>query len=200
MANIPLFRGVADRTGCSAPSPMPSHSGRGAAKAWRIFPSLEGCPTGRGVPWQHRESTKVLRDATPSGRGNLAPSPMPSHQWERGGQSMANIPLFRGVSDRTGCSLSAWKAPTPSGRVPPPPSMRGNFAPSRHTLSPWERPKHGEYSPLKRGADDRTGCSLLYLVGLLITPSGMPAISPRRGISLPHPCPLGQSISEYSPL
>ena len=84
MANIPLFRGVADRTGCSLPHPCPLISGRGAAKAWGIFPSLEGWPTGRGV----RSLTHALS------------------QRERGGRSMANIPLFRGVADRTGCSMA----------------------------------------------------------------------------------------------
>ena len=171
------------KDGVLVPSPMPSLSGRGVAKAWRIFPSLEGWPTGRGVP-QHRESAKVLRSTTPSMRGNLAPSPMPSHsgsgvaeawrifpsleEWptgrcvrfrpllgwvvdyavrlclpplregefgslthafsqrERGGQGMGNTPLFRGVADRTGCSL------------PHPCSLPVGEG--------W--PKHGEYSTL----------------------------------------------------
>ena len=49
MGSIPLFRGVADRTGAFTSAPMPSHSGRGVAKGWGVFPSLEGWPTGRGV-------------------------------------------------------------------------------------------------------------------------------------------------------
>ena len=92
------------RRGIWLPHPCPLISGRGAAKAWRIFPSLEGWPTGRGV----RSLTHALS------------------QRERGGRSMANIPFIRGVADRTGCSL-----PHPC----PLPAREG-------------RPKHGEYSPL----------------------------------------------------
>ena len=132
MANIPIFRGVADRTGCSAPSPVPSPSERGAAKAWRIFPSLEGWPTGRGVPWQHRESAKVLRGATPSMRGNLAPSPMLSHSgrgvakaW-RIFPSLEGWPTGRGVHFRPLGSVADY----PVRHIACHPFEKGNLAPS----------------------------------------------------------------------
>ena len=141
MANIPLFRGVADRAGCSAPSPMPSHSGRGGQRM--------GCSL---------------------------PHPCPL-MWERGGQRMGNIPLFRGVADRTGCS-----APSPmlshSGRGVAKDGVFGSPHPCPLIVGEgW--PKDGNI-PLFRGVADRTGCSLPALVGL---PIG-------RGVRLPHPCPL----------
>ena len=94
MANIPLFRGVADRTGCSMAAPVKAPKvpqrpvpplrggGEGVAKAWRIFPSLEGVrrdgvfASGSAC----RESTKVITPSeTPrlSGRGIWLPHPYP---------------------------------------------------------------------------------------------------------------------------
>ena len=85
MGNIPLFRGVSDRTGCSA-SPL----GSVADYPVRHSPAT---PSEKG-------NIRGVADRT----GCLAPSPMPSHSG-RGVGKDGDIPLFRGVSDRTGCSL-----------------------------------------------------------------------------------------------
>ena len=82
-----------------APSPMPSHRGRGVAKGWGTWrPHLCPLPVGEGWPRM----------------GNLAPSPMPSH---RG----------RGVAKGWGVRSPAWfGCRLPRQASPATPSEKGN--------------------------------------------------------------------------
>ena len=164
MANIPLFRGVSDRTGCSQQHRESAKVPRDATPSVRgNIPLFRGVSDRTGCSQQHRESTKVLRDATPSMR--------------------ANIPLFRGVADRTGCS-----APSPI------PSPRG-----RGVAKAWRIFPSLEGWPTGRGVRSPLGSVADYPV------RHSPATPSRRGIWLPHPCPLSAGEGwpkhgEYSPL
>ena len=165
--DIPLFRGVSDRTGCSAPSPLPSPSRRGAAKdgdipLFRGVSDRTGCslpallrwglqttPSGFTChPFGEGEYSRAGRQdgcslpasawlgitdypvraspATPSEKGNLAPSPMPSHSGRGVGKGWGIFP-----------SLEGW------------PTGQGVLRPHPYPLPEGEGwPKDGEYSSL----------------------------------------------------
>ena len=113
MGNIPLFRGVADRTGCSAPSPVPSPKGRGVAKGWGIFPLFRGVsdrtgcslPIGSVADYPVRLCLPPLRRrgifaGWPTGRSVHFPallgsalSPVPSHSGRGVGKGWGYSPL-----------------------------------------------------------------------------------------------------------
>ena len=154
--NIPLFRGVSDRTGCSRPHPCPLIAGEGFSRGiWCPHP----CPLSEGEGWPVVGNCRLPRQASPA-----TPS-------EKG-----NIPLFRGVSDRRGVHFRS-VADYPVRHSPTTPSEKGNLAPSpvpspsgrgvakRLGIFPSKEgcPKDGVFapspipSPRGRGVVDRKG-------------------------------------------
>ena len=189
-----VAKGWLDRVGNWAPSPMPSHSGREVAKGWGIwhpypcplivgegwpkdgeYSFKEGWPTGRGVRFRLVGDYRLPRQAspaTPSEKGNSAPSPVPS-------------PTGRGVADRR----MGWT--TPSGYACHPfgegEYSRGGQRTGCSAPSPVP-------SPTGRGVANDGGVHSRPLLGWVADYPVRLCLPPlrRRGIWHPYLLPVGE--------
>ena len=194
MGDIPLFRGVSDRTGCSTPSPVPSHSGRGVGRKGNIplfrgvadrtgcsFPcgwGLQTTPSGFAChPFGEGEYSRGIRRmgcSLPLGWGlQTTPLGYACHPFEKGNLAPSPVPSHsgRGVGKGWGVhSRVVGDYRLPRQAMPATPSRRGIF----------------EGCPIGRGVHSPRGW------GLQTTPSGFACHPFEKGNI--QGCPTGRGV------